>query len=64
MDSMEFQVSGLPGEHASLEFEIATHATDGSGFSGVKVLLLFWPRLCHLEGVLHILLDDTTCSPA
>ena len=49
MDSMEFQVTGerSPGEHASLEFEIATLATDGSGFSGEKVLLLLWPRLCH-----------------
>ena len=38
MDSMEFQVTGerSPGEHTSLEFEIATHATDGSGFSGEK----------------------------
>ena len=26
----------LPGEHTSLEFEIATLATDGSGFSGEK----------------------------
>ena len=36
MDSMEFQVTGerSPGEHTSLEFEIATLADDGSGFSG------------------------------
>ena len=40
---MEFQVTGerSPGEHTSLEFEIATLATDGSGFSGEKVPLLF-----------------------
>merc|ERR1719381_96133 len=33
----QIKVSGLPGEHASLEFEIATHATDGSGFSGCVI---------------------------
>ena len=62
---MEFQVTGerSPGEHTSLEFEIATLATDGSGFSGEKVLLLLWPRLCYREIVLYILLNDSTCSP-
>ena len=46
MDSMEFQVTGerSPGEHTSLQFEIATHASDGSGFSGEKVLMVFWPN--------------------
>ena len=35
---MEFQVTGerSPGEHTALEFEIATLADDGSGFSGDK----------------------------
>ena len=42
MDSMEFQVTGerSPDDHTSLEFEIATLATDQSGFSGEKALLL------------------------
>ena len=66
MDSMESQVTGerSPDEQTTFEFEIATLATDGSGFSGEKVLLLLWPRLCHKEGLLHILFDDSTCSPS
>ena len=45
MVSMEFQVTGerSPDEHTTFEFEIATLATDGSGFSGENVLLLFGP---------------------
>ena len=45
MDSKEFQVTGTmgPGEHTSLEFEIATLATDGSGFSGEKIFCHFGP---------------------
>ena len=48
MDSMESQVTGerSPDEQTTFEFDIATLATDGSGFSGEKVLLLLWPRLC------------------
>ena len=42
MGSMEFQVTGerSPEDRTSLEFEIATLATDQSGFSGEKALLL------------------------
>ena len=38
----------LPGEHTSLEFEIATLATDGSGFSGEKSFYSFGPG-CAIE---------------
>ena len=44
------QFPELPQPPSSFEFEIATLATDGSGLSGVKVPLPFWPRLCHREG--------------
>ena len=46
MGSMEFQVTGErspwtpSGDRTSLEFEIATLATDQSGFSDEKALLL------------------------
>ena len=52
IDSMKFQVTGerSSGDQTSLEFEIATLATDGSRFSGDKALLTLWPRLCHREG--------------
>ena len=36
----EAQGSSPEPSHTSLEFEIATLAADGSGFSGDKVLLL------------------------
>ena len=50
MDSMEFQVTGerSPDEHTTFEFEIATLATDGSGFSGEKYFYSFGPG-CVIE---------------
>ena len=37
----EAQGSSSEPSHTSLEFEIATLAADGSGFSGDKALLLY-----------------------
>ena len=54
----QFQVTGTkilftedrdPGD-TTLEFEIATLASDGSGFSGGKPLSCSFLRLCHREG--------------
>ena len=44
------QQSWSDADQTSLEFEIATLAGDGSGFSGDKAPLPLWSRLCHREG--------------